>query len=80
MIPGICESARPGFNDQAAATATIAPTDFKLLWQALGTATIQFDNFTVIAIPEPSTWLAGALALGAIGFMQRRRLCNMLKR
>jgi hypothetical protein len=61
------------FNDQAAATATVAPTDFKLLWQALGTATIQFDNFTVIAIPEPSTWLAGALAVGAVAFLQRRK-------
>ncbi len=26
------------------------------------------------AVPEPATWFAGALALGAIGFMQRRRL------
>jgi len=26
------------------------------------------------AIPEPATWLAAALALGAIGFAQRRRL------
>jgi fibronectin-binding autotransporter adhesin len=26
------------------------------------------------AIPEPATWIGGALALGAIGFMQRRRL------
>ena len=27
-----------------------------------------------IAIPEPSTWMGGALALGAIGFVARRRL------
>ncbi len=66
------------FNDQAAATATVALTDFKLLWQALGTATIQFDNFTVIAIPEPSTWLAGALTLGAIVCSQRKRIAAML--
>ena len=30
------------------------------------------DNFTVV--PEPSTWLAAALALGVIGFSQRKRL------
>src|SRR5205823_5332428 len=28
---------------------------------------------SAIPVPEPSTWLAGTLALGAIGFMQRRR-------
>jgi autotransporter-associated beta strand protein len=27
------------------------------------------------AIPEPSTWIGGALALGAIAFASRRRLC-----
>jgi hypothetical protein len=31
-------------------------------------------NFDLIAIPEPSTWLAAALALGAIGLAQRKRL------
>jgi len=30
-------------------------------------------SLTVVGIPEPSTWLAGALALGAIGFMRARR-------
>ena len=30
------------------------------------------DNFTVV--PEPSTWLAAALALGVIGFAQRKRV------
>ena len=29
---------------------------------------------TLTAVPEPSTWLAAALALGAVGYMQRRRL------
>lgn len=30
-------------------------------------------NLTVTAVPEPSTWIAGALALGAVGWTQRRR-------
>jgi hypothetical protein len=29
---------------------------------------------TLAAVPEPSTWLAAALALGVIGFSQRKRL------
>ena len=32
------------------------------------------NMFEMVAIPEPSTWLAAALALGAIGFSQRKRL------
>jgi MYXO-CTERM domain-containing protein len=43
---------------------------------------VAIDSLSILfsLVPEPSTWLAGALALGAIGFMQRRRLCNTLKR
>ncbi|MEY2518606.1 MAG: fibronectin-binding autotransporter adhesin, partial [Verrucomicrobiota bacterium] len=51
--------------------------------------TFQFDNSSsypgytlvynatdieLVPIPEPATWIGGALALGAIGFTQRRRL------
>ena len=32
------------------------------------------NMFELVAVPEPSTWLAAALALGAIGFSQRKRL------
>jgi autotransporter-associated beta strand repeat len=32
------------------------------------------NDFVITAVPEPSTWLAAALALGAIGFAQRKRL------
>jgi autotransporter-associated beta strand protein len=32
------------------------------------------NDFVLTAVPEPSTWLAAALALGAIGFSQRKRL------
>jgi len=61
------------FNEISAQTATISPTDFKLLYGLNdGEGTIQLDNFSITAIPEPSTWLAGALALGAIGFMRAR--------
>jgi hypothetical protein len=31
-------------------------------------------NVDVAAVPEPSTWFAAAIALGAIGFSQRKRL------
>ena len=34
--------------------------------------TALFDNVSV-TVPEPSTWLAGGLALGAIGFVRSRR-------
>src|SRR5690349_13814350 len=36
-------------------------------------------NFDLIAIPEPSTWVAAALTLLAIGFTQRRKLTAALK-
>ncbi|MFZ3377986.1 MAG: PEP-CTERM sorting domain-containing protein, partial [Chthoniobacterales bacterium] len=37
-------------------------------------------NLSVVAVPEPSTWIAGALALGAVGWAQRRRFFRTLKR
>jgi autotransporter-associated beta strand protein len=36
-------------------------------------------NFELTAVPEPSTWVAGALALAAIGYTQRRRFVRLLK-
>ena len=45
-----------------------------------GTNQVAIDNLnvdfltTLAAVPEPSTWLAAALALGVIGFSQRKRL------
>lgn len=32
----------------------------------------------VVPVPEPSTWIAGALALGAVAFTQRRSLTRLL--
>ena len=41
---------------------------------------VAIGNFELVAaVPEPSTWLAAALALGAIGLSQRKRLRGMLK-
>ena len=33
-----------------------------------------FYEVTAVPVPEPSTWIAAALALGAIGFSQRKRV------
>jgi len=43
---------------------------------------IGLDDLTLnfSAVPEPGTWLAGALAVGAIAFSQRRRLRRILAR
>jgi fibronectin-binding autotransporter adhesin len=35
---------------------------------------------TLAAAPEPSTWVAGALAFAAVAFSQRRRFARLLKR
>ena len=38
-------------------------------------------TLTVTAVvPEPSTWVAGALAFAALAFSQRRRFARLLKR
>jgi PEP-CTERM motif-containing protein len=37
-------------------------------------------NLSVVAVPEPSTWIAGGLALGAVGWTQRRRFSRALRR
>jgi fibronectin-binding autotransporter adhesin len=35
---------------------------------------------TVAAVPEPSTWIGGALAVAALAYLQRRRFTRLLKR
>jgi autotransporter-associated beta strand protein len=35
---------------------------------------------TVTAVPEPSTWIGGALAVAALSYTQQRRLARLLKR
>jgi PEP-CTERM motif len=38
------------------------------------------NDLVLTTVPEPSTWVTAALALGAIGWMQSRRFGQMLKR
>jgi PEP-CTERM motif len=45
-----------------------------------GTIIVYGNEFELVPVPEPSTWVGGALALSALGFMQRRRLARVLKR
>ena len=69
------------FNEIGAQTAAISPTDFKLQYGLNdGRGTIQLVNFSIVAIPEPGTWVPGALALGALGLTQRRRVRGLLRR
>jgi autotransporter-associated beta strand protein len=54
------------------------PESMWVILNAGYTGTFTFDgtniDLTLTTVPEPSTWLAAALALGAIGWSQRRRL------
>lgn len=36
-------------------------------------------SLTLEAVPEPSTWLGGALAFAAVGYTQRRRLSRLMR-
>jgi hypothetical protein len=44
------------------------------LFAAGGTEFVYGNMFEIVAVPEPSTWVAAALALGVIGFSQRKRM------
>jgi hypothetical protein len=49
------------------------------LYSDSGTANLPNDMYGVLdPVPEPATWFTGALALGSIGFSQRRRLRKFL--
>jgi hypothetical protein len=56
-----------GFDSPTAITSIAVQ-----ITNAIGNPEPVLDNFTVV--PEPSTWLAAALALGVIGFSQRKRV------
>ena len=45
----------------------------------LGTGAYLADG-EVAPVPEPSTWIGGALAIAAVAFTQRRRLRNVIPR
>jgi hypothetical protein len=48
---------------------------------ALGAMEISFNGmFELVPVPEPTTWLAAVLSLGAIAFTQRRRLARIVRR
>jgi len=69
-------SAFPGLNNQASVTFQVEMTQPGGLhgeWN-------QFDNIQLTAdpIPEPATLAGGALALAAVGYMQRRRFRRLL--
>ena len=51
-----------------------APISSTVTFGSLLTLVATGNDFVITAVPEPSTWLAAALALGAIGFSQRKRL------
>jgi PEP-CTERM motif len=57
-----------------AAAAALAAWAASGIWEYNGS-----DVWTIERVPEASTWLAAAFALGAIGFTQRRRLVRMLR-
>ncbi len=40
---------------------------------SLGSSAFALDNFTLQAVPEPSTWIAAGLLLGTVGFARVRR-------
>jgi autotransporter-associated beta strand protein len=69
-----------GVNDRlifnADQTANLAFFSFN----GIGAAEIALDGgfFEVVPIPETSTWIIGALALGAVGFTQRRKLRGLI--
>ncbi len=72
----------PGGTDQLLFAGTT--TDFTSKFDQSDVSFNGIDGYTaiqiaagyyeIVAVPEPSTWLAAALALSAIGFSQRKRL------
>lgn len=47
----------------------------------LGYVPVDFGTYyEITAVPEPSTWIGGALALAALGFTQRRRLSRLVRK
>jgi|SRR5882724_5838213 len=63
--------------DAISGTFSNAPTGTDLINGYLWTVTYaggSGNDFVITAVPEPSTWLAAALALGAIVWTQRKRV------
>ncbi|MEY2480189.1 MAG: mucin9 [Verrucomicrobiota bacterium] len=63
------------------ATVSSGGYTFAINYLDTGDATAGNDiSLTVIALPEPGTWVGAALALGAVGYSQRKRILRLLKR
>ena len=45
-----------------------------------GTQGTMLADGEVVPVPEPATWIGGFLALGVIGYTQRRRFAGLIKR
>ena len=55
-------------NATEGSIVSVSGYDFTAHYDAVG------GNFDLVAIPEPSTWVAAALALAAVVYTQRRGL------
>ena len=54
---------------------------FQIFYDANGQGGNNDISLTVVAaVPEPSTWVAGALAFAALAYTQRRRFAQILRR
>jgi hypothetical protein len=63
------------FSQTVSSSTGLAANQFVVRFSATGGERIMVDNFTVTAVPEPSTYaaLAGLLALGLVMARRRRR-------
>jgi autotransporter-associated beta strand protein len=70
--------------DAISGTFSNAPTGMDIIngyaWTVTYAGGTNSNDFVLTAVPEPSTWLAGALALVAVSYMQRRRLVRVISR
>ena len=74
-----------GTDDRLIFAGALAPnTTFITFDGAQSTALLLEPGFWEVMplqpVPEPSTWIGGALALAAVGFTQRRRLSRLLRK
>ena len=80
--------AAPGFYDNIITGLTGVPNTSPSTWTITNggwTGTFVYDgsgdiDLTLTAVPEPSTWIAGALVVGVLGWTQRRRLGHLVRR
>jgi len=65
------------------ATFTAGGVTFQIFYDANGAGgrnDIELSVTAVRPVPEPSTWVGGALAFAALAYTQRRRFARMLRR